>query len=757
MHVGKKAPLLFLALGLLASLLASAQSPVSPVPAATDPRIEALIARMTVEEKVGQLSLYGPADTNIPGNPQANRRNAQLEADEVRAGRVTGLFNNEGLTRKRELQRIAVQESRLGIPLIFGADVIHGFRTIFPMPLAEAASWEPALAERTARAAAVEASADGFRWTFAPMVDIARDARWGRGIEGVGEDPLLASRFAAARVRGFQGDDLSRADALLATPKHFAGYGAAEGGLDYNTVDISERTLREVYLPPFRAALDAGALSLMSGFHEISGIPSTANPALLTGVLRGEWGFRGFVVSDYTADEELIAHGYAANGREAAKQAFLAGTDMSMQSGLYMRELPGLVAAGEVPMARLDDAVRRVLYAKLRLGLFDQPMRGLDGPPAAQRAEDPAFIALARESARRSIVMLKNEGALLPLAKTGTKVALIGPFASGTQDLLGAWSLFPGQSAPVGIDQGLRAALGDAASLTVTRGSNVESLVPGGIEAAVAAARQADVVVLAIGEGERMSGESRSRADIGLPLVQQALAEAVAATGKPIVILLSNGRAMALPPVVRDARAILVTWFLGVQTGHAIADVLFGDFNPSGRLPVSFPQAAGQVPYYYAHKRTGRPLPPDAPGTAFKTRYIEAPNEALYPFGFGLGFAPVRYDSVTLDSEQLPMTDGTLRVRATVTNTGQREAEEVVQLYIAQRTASVTRPVRELKDFRKLRIAPGASVQVEFALRAADLAFIGRDLRPTVEPGDFDLWVSPSAVGGLHARFALVR
>uniref|UniRef100_UPI001ABC1BF4 glycoside hydrolase family 3 C-terminal domain-containing protein n=1 Tax=Variovorax paradoxus TaxID=34073 RepID=UPI001ABC1BF4 len=569
--------------------------------------------------------------------------------------------------------------------------------------------------------------------------------------------PLLASRFAAARVRGFQGDDLSRADALLATPKHFAGYGAAEGGLDYNTVDISERTLREVYLPPFRAALDAGALSLMSGFHEISGIPSTANPALLTGVLRGEWGFRGFVVSDYTADEELIAHGYAANGREAAKQAFLAGTDMSMQSGLYMRQLPGLVAAGEVPMARLDDAVRRVLYAKLRLGLFDQPMRGLDGPPAAQRAEDPAFIALARESARRSIVMLKNEGALLPLAKTGTRVALIGPFASGTQDLLGAWSLFPGQSAPVGIDQGLRAALGDAASLTVTRGSNVESLVPGGIEAAVAAARQADVVVLAIGEGERMSGESRSRADIGLPLVQQALAEAVAATGKPIVVLLSNGRAMALPPVVRDARAILVTWFLGVQTGHAIADVLFGDFNPSGRLPVSFPQAAGQVPYYYAHKRTGRPLLPDAPGTAFKTRYIEAPNEALYPFGFGLGFAPVRYDSVALDSEQLPMTDGTLRVRATVTNTGQREAEEVVQLYIAQRTASVTRPVRELKDFRKLRIAPGASVQVEFALRAADLAFIGRDLRPTVEPGDFDLWVSPSAVGGLHARFALVR
>jgi len=511
-----------------------------------------------------------------------------------------------------------------------------------------------------------------------------------------------------------------------------------------------------VYLPPFRAALDAGALSVMSAFNEIGGVPSTANPALLTGVLRDEWKFRGFVVSDYTADEELVEHGYAANPREAAKQAFMAGTDVSMQSGLYMRYLPDLVASGEVPMSRLDEAVRRVLRVKQKLGLFDDPMRGLDGLPAAQRPENPEFISLARESARRSIVMLKNERMLLPLPKAGTKIALIGPFAEGTIDLMGAWSLFPGQSAPVGIDQGLRNALGPNSSVNVVRGSGIESALPGGIDAAVAAARDADVVLLAIGESQKMSGEARSRSDIGLPQAQQDLAEAVAATGKPVVVLLSNGRAMALKGAVRNARAILVTWFLGVQTGNAIADVVFGDFNPSGRLPVSFPQTAGQVPYYYGHKRTGRPSPESAPGTAFKTRYVDATNEALYPFGHGIGFSPVRYDSVELSSERMPLA-GTLRVRATVTNTGSRDAEEVVQLYIAERAASVTRPVRELKGFRKLAIAPGASETVEFTLTADDLSFIGRDMKPTVEPGEFDLWVAPSAAGGIRKRFVLTR
>lgn len=718
-----------------------------------DARVEALLRRMTVEEKAGQLSLYAPAGVDIVANPQAAQQSLERQLADIRAGRVTGLFNGEGLAAKLRAQQVAVDESRLGIPLVFAADIIHGFRTVFPVPLAEAASWEPGLAERSARAAAVEATEDGFRWTFAPMVDIARDARWGRGVEGAGEDVYLASLFAAARVRGFQGPDLSRADAMLATPKHFAGYGAAEGGLDYNTVDLSERTLREVYLPPFRAAIDAGALSIMSAFNEIGGIPSNANAALLTGVLRQEWGFKGFVVSDYTADEELIAHGFAADEREAARRAFLAGTDVSMQSGLYMRWLPKLVADGAVPMARLDDAVRRVLRVKQKLGLFDHPFRGLDAA-AAPSFDAAAHRALAREDARRSIVLLKNQDSLLPLPRSGRRIALIGPFA-GTTDLFGPWMVFRDQAPPLGIEEALRAALADAALLTVARGSDVDAPIAGGIAAAVAAARAADVVLLSIGEDEQMSGEARSRSDIEVPQAQQALADAVFATGKPVVVVLRNGRALALKGGVRDAQAILVTWFLGSETGPAIADVLFGDYSPSGRLPVSFPQTPGQVPYYYAHKRTGRPELDSNPNLAYKARYLDATNSALYPFGFGLGYAPVHYEALELSPARLPW-DGELRIRARIRNGGRREVEETVQLYIGNRAASVTRPVRELKGFRKLPVPAGSSVEVEFRLSRADLMFIGQDLRPTVEPGQFDLWVAPSAVGGLHSEFVLV-
>ncbi|SDD38749.1 beta-glucosidase [Variovorax sp. CF079] len=746
--------LVFALLFLLACITGCA---TGPTPGGLTPmsiaRVESLIVRMTVEEKVGQLSLYAPAGIDIVANPQAARQSQEQQLADIRAGRVTGLFNNAGLEGKRRAQQAAVNESRLGIPLLFGADVIHGFRTVFPVPLAEAASWEPALAERTAHASAVEATADGFRWTFAPMVDIARDARWGRGVEGAGEDVYLGRQFAAARVRGFQGKDLGRADAMLATPKHFAGYGAAEGGLDYNTVDLSERTLREVYLPPFRSAIDAGALSIMSAFNEIGGIPSNANRNLLTGVLRGEWGFQGFVVSDYTADEELIAHGFAADGREAAKRAFLAGTDVSMQSGLYMQHLPGLVASGEVPMSRLDDAVRRVLRIKLRLGLFDQPFRGLEDA-AGPRFDSSAHQALARDAAGRSIVMLRNDGDVLPLSKSGQRVALIGPFA-GASDLFGPWMVFPGQASPAGIEEAIRNSLASPELLTVVRGSDVDAPIAGGIDAAVAAAREADVVVLSIGENEQMSGEARSRSDIEIPRAQQELADAVAATGKPVVVLLRNGRALALRGAVRNARAILVTWFLGSQTGPAIADVLFGDVNPSGRLPVSFPQTPGQVPYYYSHKRTGRPQLADAPATFYKARYLDASNDALFPFGHGLGYARVRYEGLELSSPGRMAWDGTLTVRARITNTGKREAEEVVQLYIGNRAASVTRPVRELKSFRKVRVPAGQTMAVEFTLSRADLMFIGQDLQPTVEPGNFDLWVGPSAVGGLKTSFRL--
>lgn len=718
--------------------------------AAAPPSIDALLARMTVEEKVGQLSLFAPVSTGTVGNPATRQPSAAEQRDDLRAGRITGFFNGQGVAIKREAQRIAVNESRLGIPLLFAADVIHGFRTVFPVPLAEAASWDPGLAERTARAAAVEATADGFRWTFAPMVDIARDARWGRGVEGSGEDVFLGRQFAAARVRGFQGTDLAHADTMLATAKHFAAYGAAEGGLDYNTVDLSERQLREVYLPPFQAALGAGGATVMTSFNDIAGVPSNANPWLLDTVLRGEWGFDGVVVSDYTADEELIAHGVAADARDAARLSFLAGTDISMQSGLYRDHLPALVASGEVPMARLDDAVRRVLRIKQRLGLFDAPMRGLDG---ADRTDWPEHRALAREAAQRSIVMLKNDGALLPLPKAGQRIALIGPFARGG-DLLGPWTLFPGTRPPVTLEDGVRAALADPSRLTVVRGSNIDTPLRGGLSAAVAAARGADVVLLAVGEGEAMSGEARSRTDISLPAAQQALAEAVAATGKPVVVLLRNGRALALKGAVRDARALLVTWFLGSETGHAVADVLFGDTSPSGRLPVSFPREPGQVPYHYAHPPTGRPVPASQPDSFYKARYLDSPHEALYPFGHGLGYGDVHYDPPLLSHTRLPW-DGTLRVTARVTNRGTRDTTEVVQLYVRDRVASVTRPVRELKGFRQVHLPPGASESITFTLTRHDLGFVGRDGQPTVEPGDFDVWTAPSASGGTVASFLL--
>jgi beta-glucosidase len=740
-------------LAALAVVLAAGCSTGARQQAMADARIESLIGRMTVEEKVGQLSLYAPAGVDVVANPQAAKQSLEQQLADIRAGRVTGLFNNEGLEGKRRAQQAAVNESRLHIPLIFGADIIHGFRTVFPVPLAEAASWEPDLAQRTARAAAEEATADGFRWTFAPMVDIARDARWGRGVEGAGEDVYLSRQFAAKRVRGFQGSDLSRPDTMLATPKHFAGYGAAEGGLDYNTVDLSERTLREVYLPPFHAAIDAGALSIMSAFNEIGGIPSNANPALLTGVLRKEWGFDGFVVSDYTADEELIAHGFAADGREAARRAFLAGTDVSMQSGLYMKYLPQLVASGEVPMSRLDDAVRRVLRVKARLGLFDHPFLGLEAGPERARFDIVAHEALARDAAVRSVVLLKNDKDLLPLPRSGKKIALIGPFA-GTSDLFGPWRIFPDQAPPVGIEEAMRARLESPDLLTVVRGADVDAAIPGGVAAAVEAAQAADVVVLSIGENEQMSGESRSRSDIEIPKAQQDLADAVVATGKPVVVLLRNGRALALGGGVRRADAILVTWFLGSQTGQAIADVLYGDANPSGRLPVSFPQMPGQVPYYYSHKRTGRPQLAEAPTQMYKARYLDASNDALYPFGYGLGYARIRYDALDLPSNRMPW-NGPLHVHARITNSGARDAEEVVQLYIGARSASVTRPVRELKGFRKVRVQPGRSADVDFTLTRADLTFIGQELKPTVEPGAFDLWVGPSATQGLKTSFVL--
>ena len=721
--------------------------------------LDALIAKMTVEEKAGQVTLMaaawagGAANALNPTSPSKSSFQQQLA--DVRRGRVGGVFNGNGAEMARQMQLVATGKSRLKIPLIFAADVIHGFRTVFPMPLAEAGSFDPALAEQTARIAAVEATAAGIDWNFAPMVDIARDQRWGRGIEGAGEDVLLGRIMADARVRGFQGrSGLTADDAMAACAKHFAAYGAAEGGLDYNSVDVSERTLREIYFPPFQAALDAQAATVMASFNELSGVPATANHWLLTDILRRQWKFDGLVVSDYTGDFELIDHGFAADEREAAKLAFLAGVDMSMQSGFYIRHLPDLVKAGDVPVARLDEAVRRVLALKAKLGLFDDPFRRIDPRREKQRVRTPQHLEVARDAARRSIVLLKNEKDLLPLPRSGKRIALIGPFVQGQRELIGPWNVYGTDADAVDLLSGMRAVASDPQSIVAVDGSGIEKPIAGGIEAAVSAAQNADIVILAIGESQKMSGEAQSRTDITIPVAQMALAEAVAQTGKPIVVLLRHGRALALHGAVKEAPAILATWFLGSMSGMAIADILFGVASPSARLPCSFPYESGQEPLYYAHKNTGRPNPP-GPRQDYKAHYREAPNAALYAFGHGLTYGEIVYTKLDMGTGRLTA-GGELTVVASIRNSGRQAAIEVAQLYVQDITASITRPVRELKAFQRIMLKPGETQQVRFTLKRDDLTFLGQDMQPTVEPGKFRLWVAPSAQAeGVSDMFVL--
>ena len=721
-------------------------------------RIESLLAQMTIEEKAGQLSCF--ADMIRPPiadmNPLVNIRNAQTLLAEVKAGRIGALFNGVGAQAARDTQKAAIEGSRLKIPLLFAADVIHGFRTVFPIPLGETASFDPHLAERTARATALEATASGLHWTFAPMVDVARDQRWGRVAEGSGEDVYLGEMMAAARVRGFQGRDLKADDSMLATPKHFAAYGAVTAGLEYNSVELSQATLREVHLPPFQAAFAAGALTTMSAFNDVNGVPATANKMLLTDILRGEWGFKGVVVSDYTADQELVAHGFAADDRDAARLAILAGVDMSMQSGLYNRYLPELVASGAVPMATVDAAVRRVLALKEAIGLFDNPYRSLDPRDEAERTATPAMRALSRESGARSIVLLKNDRALLPLPKAGKRLALIGPFADDRDNVLGAWGgFFADRRLNVDLATGLRAQLADPGSLIVERGCEVETTIANGFERAVAAAQAADIVLLAVGESQDMTGEAKSRTDIRIPPVQMRLAEAIAATGKPIIVLLRHGRAIQLEGVVRDAPAILATWFLGSEMGNAVADVLFGAVNPSGKLPVSFPIDSGQEPFFYNGRTTGRPAPTDPNGQEYKARWRSIRNDALYPFGFGLSYTRFDVTDMKLSTARLGWTD-TLHVTAKVKNSGNLHGDHVVQLYIRDRVASRTRPVRELKGFQRVSLAPGAEREVRFELKREHLMFVGDNEYWIAEPGMFDIWLANSSVDGLMASFELL-
>lgn len=742
---------------MLAGVAFAATLTALPAPSrAAQRRIDSLIDRMTIAEKAGQLSCFNDEIRPVGAvfNPVVDPRGANGMMSEIRAERVGMLFNGYGVAGARRAQEAALR-SRLGIPLVFAADVIHGCRTIFPIPLAEAAAFDPALSEKAARAVAVETSAGGLHWTFAPVVDVARDQRWGRVAEGAGEDVYLNWLLAAARVRGFQGDSLRNPDSLLATPKHFAGYGAVRGGMEYAAVDLSEAELRETFLPPFAAAFAAGAGATIASFTDVNGVPATANRWLLTDLLRGELGFNGVCVSDYDADRELIAHGVAADEADAARLSILAGIDVSMQSGLYNRCLPQLVADGRVPVAVVDQAVRRVLGLKDALGLFDDPFRSLDTRAERQRTATPAIKATAREVATRSIVLLRNEGGLLPLPRSGRRIALIGPFGADHANLNGPWSFAGDARHGIDVASGLRSLLADPGALGVEPGSGIVDALPGGIARAVAAARAADVVLLAIGEGGDMSGEGNSRVDIGIPAAQQALAEAVAATGRPIVVLLRHGRALALQGAVRDAPALLATWFLGEQTGPAVADVLFGVREPTGRLPVSFPLATGQQPWSYDQRSTGRPAPDTDPMMPGRSHWRDAPDRALFPFGSGIGYTDFTASDLKVPTEVAA--GAPVPIRVTVTNMGKHRGETLVEAHIRDRVASRTRPVRQLKAFGRITLDPEMSGSIHLSIANADLALVAADGRWRVEPGAFDLMIFISGREVLRGAFEVPR
>jgi beta-glucosidase len=709
--------------------------------------IDSLIHVMTIEEKVGQLVLSTPLRHDSLAGPSVSAEQARL----IARGRIGAILNIRGARATHEAQKIAVEQSRLKIPLLFGLDVIHGYRTTFPIPLAEASSWDTAMVEQDARIAAAEAAASGVNWTFAPMVDIARDPRWGRIAEGSGEDPLLGSLMAAARVRGFQGADPASDGSIAACVKHFAAYGGAEGGRDYNTVDMSERTLREVYLLPYKAAVDAGALTVMTSFNEIGGVPSTGNHALLTGILRTEWGFRGFVVSDWTAVTEMIAHGVARDTAEVAALAFNAGTDQDMESGAYGLFLSRLVREGKVTAAHLDEGVRRVLRVKYALGLFGNPYRNSSEDRERSTLLSPDHIARAREAGRKSVVLLKNSGGVLPLSKKIGSIAVIGPLADDRTDPLGPWDALGRPQDVVTLLDGIRNVLPPSARILYARGCTIEGNDAGGIAAAVETAKNADAVVLAVGESSAMSGEASSRSTLDIPGIQNALIEAIAATGKPVVLVLMNGRPLSITWAEAHIPAIMETWFLGVQTGNAVADLLFGDENPSGKLPVTFPRTVGQVPYYYNHKNTGRP-PVDT--TKFTSRYIDLPSSPLYPFGFGLSYTTFDYGNLTVSPGSID-SGGAVRVGISVKNTGARAGEEVVQLYVRQDFGSVTRPVRELKGFRRITLAPGESRRVEFSIAGRDLLMYDAAMRRVVEPGTFTVYVGTNSRDVTEGRFTV--
>ena len=710
-------------------------------------KVDSVLELMTLEEKIGQLVLY-TSDWDVTG---PTLRSTYM--DDIRKGHCGNIFNAHTTAYVRELQRIAVEESRLGIPLLFGYDVIHGHKTIFPISLGESASWDLEAIEKAARIGATEAAASGLNWTFAPMVDISVEPRWGRVSEGAGEDPFLGSLIAAARVRGIQGPDNNLADTLtlLACVKHFAGYGAPQAGRDYNTVDMSERFFRDVHLPPFQAAIDAGALSVMTAFNELDGVPATGSKFLLTDVLRNEMGFKGFVVTDYTSINEMVHHGVAATEAEAGLLAIKAGVDMDMQGEVYFKYLKKQVEEGLVDIQLIDDAVRRVLKVKFMLGLFDDPYRYCNPEREKRYVYAPEHLEASLEMAKKSMVLLKNDNQVLPLKK-GEKLAVIGELATSTRDMLGSWKA-AGDWDFMKSTRDELVTYNGSNNIIYAEGVKMMGTDRSGFAAAIAAARKADKVVMVIGEHWEWSGEAASRTDISMPGVQTELLAELKKTGKPIVVVLMNGRPLVLERENKLADAILVAWYPGTMGGKAITQVLFGDYNPSGKLTMTFPLNLGQVPIYYYAKNTGRPI--YLPNDKFKSKYIDSPNEPLFPFGFGLSYTTFEYSDIRLSSNELT-SKGELIAKVTVKNTGKLDGEEVVQLYVRDLVGSVTRPVKELKGFEKVLIKAGESKEISFKLTADMLAFHRIDMSFGTEPGDYKLFIGGNSRDVKETGFKLL-
>jgi beta-glucosidase len=731
-------------------------------PIGMEEKINTLLQKMTLEEKVGQMNQYN-GFWEITG-PAPKEGDAKRKYDHLRKGMVGAVLNVKGTENVRKLQEIAVKETRLGIPLLFGYDVIHGHKTLFPIPLGEAASWDLAAIEKSARTAAIEASAAGINWTFAPMVDITRDARWGRVMEGAGEDTYLGTKIGLARIKGFQGDDLAANNTIIACAKHFAGYGFAEAGRDYNTVDVGTSTLYNIILPPFKAAVDAGVQTVMNSFNTLNGVPATGNKWLQRDILKDAWKFNGFVVSDWGSGMEMIDHGFAANLKQVAEQSANAGSDMDMESYAYVAHLKELVETGKVDIKVVNDAVKRILRVKFKLGLFDDPYKYCDAAREKELIYNPAHAVAALDVAKKSIVLLKNtyvKGSgrpLLPLAKNQQKIAVIGALGNDKNSPLGSWRIGSDDNTAVSVMEGLKKYTNN---LTYAKGADVaigktdfinevkiNETDKTGFKEAIQLAKSSKLVIMVLGEHGFQSGEGRSRTKLDLPGVQQQLLEAVYAVNKNIVLVLMNGRPLAITWADEHIPAIVETWQLGSQTGNAIAQVLYGDYNPSGKLPMTFPRSVGQVPIYYNPYNTGRPGPKPE---VFWSHYADESNKPLYPFGFGLSYTSFAYSNLVINNADA----ANIKVTATVTNTGKLDGEEVTQLYIRDRIASVVRPIKELKGFSKFSLKAGEARQVSFTLTAAELGFYNNTGDFVTEPGDFDVMVGGNSAEGIKGSFTL--